>query len=84
MASSQVLACLWLSVCSVQQGLKQQCAAEVAAVQQEVQHRQRQAARTLKAQAEEEAIKVGRAVPLHCIGQMSWLAPSPLQNWLAP
>lgn len=48
----------------MQQGLKQQCAAEVAAVRQEVEHRQRQAARTLKAQAEEEAIKVGMAVPL--------------------
>lgn len=46
------------SECCVQQALKQQCAAEVEAVQQEVQHKQRQAARMLKAKAEEEAIKV--------------------------
>lgn len=42
----------------MQQALKQQCASEVEAVQQEVQHKQRQAARILKAKAEEEAIKV--------------------------
>ncbi len=42
----------------VWQALKQQCAVEVEAVKQEVQHKQRQAARLLKAKAEEEAIKV--------------------------
>ena len=40
------------------QALKQQCAGEVEAVRQEVQHKQRQAARLLKAKAEDEAIKV--------------------------
>ena len=35
-----------------------QCAGEVEAVKQEVQHKQRQAARLLNAKAEEEAIKV--------------------------
>lgn len=42
----------------VWQALKQQCAVEVESVKQEVQHKQRQAARLLKAKAEEEAIKV--------------------------
>ena len=38
--------------------MKQQCAVEVEWVKQEVQHKQRQAARLLKTKAEEEAIKV--------------------------
>lgn len=51
----------------VAQALKEQCAAEVEAVQQEVQHQQRQAARTLKAKAEEEAIKVSMEMqPVPC------------------
>ncbi|KAL3152259.1 hypothetical protein ABBQ32_001336 [Trebouxia sp. C0010 RCD-2024] len=51
------------------QALKQQCAAEVEAVQQEVRHKQRQAARMLKAKAEEEAIK---ALEFEA-GQRNWL-----------
>ena len=39
------------------QALKQQCAREVESVREEMQHKQRQAARILKAKAEEEAIK---------------------------
>ena len=54
---------------SLQQALKQQCAGEVEAVQQEVQHKQRQAARILKAKAEDEAIKV----TLHTCG---WRCPT--------
>ena len=40
------------------QALKQQCSREVESVREELQHKQRQAARILKAKAEEEAIKV--------------------------
>ncbi|KAL0019139.1 hypothetical protein WJX79_008487 [Trebouxia sp. C0005] len=51
------------------QALKQQCAVEVESVKQEVQHKQRQAARLLKAKAEEEAIK---ALEFEA-GQRNWL-----------
>lgn len=40
------------------QALKQQCTSEVEAVRLELQHKQRQAARLLKATSEDEAIKV--------------------------
>ncbi len=53
----------------VWQALKQQCAVEVESVKQEVQHKQRQAARLLKAKAEEEAIKVS---PVTHILAWSW------------
>ena len=45
------------------QALKQQCTAEVEAVRVELQHKQRQAARLLKARSEEEAIKVASTNP---------------------
>jgi len=53
----------------VWQALKQQCAVEVESVKHEVQHKQRQAARLLKAKAEEEAIKVS---PVTHILAYSW------------
>lgn len=59
--NTHVVVCklVWCSLSGcVEQGLKQQCASEVQSVQQELQHKQRQAARILKAKAEEEAIRV--------------------------
>ena len=44
------------------QALKQQCTSEVEAVRLELQHKQRQAARLLKARSEDEAIKVPAVV----------------------
>ena len=47
--------------------MKVQCAGEVEAVKQEVQHKQRQAARLLNAKAEEEAIKVSHTYMTECV-----------------
>lgn len=48
------------------QALKQQCTAEVEAVRSELQHKQRQAARLLKARSEDEAIKVNLSLCKCC------------------
>ena len=59
-----------LKLCGAMQAVKVQCAGEVEAVEQEVQHKQRQAARLLNAKAEEEAIKVSHT----CVTEYVYMA----------